>query len=104
MNTKKMRKTLLLAVAMGFVWWAWKTPAQDIASSASAGPQMPYGADQVVQLEQAKISDPTIIAYIQNSGTSYNLNASQIVYLRQQGVSDTVISAMLTQPRAGVLP
>ncbi|MGA8181073.1 MAG: hypothetical protein WB792_13510 [Desulfobacterales bacterium] len=46
-----------------------------------------YGMPQVLQLAHAKISDSTIIAYIQNSGTVYNLDASQIVYLKQQGVS-----------------
>jgi hypothetical protein len=98
MNTAKIKKTLLLAIGGVFVWWAWKSPAQE-AAGATAYQQMPYAVSQVLELEQAKIGDSTVIAYIRNSGTSYNLNAEQIVFLRQQGVSDGVITAMLTQPR-----
>lgn len=54
-------------------------------------------AQQVLQLEQAKVSDSTIITFVQNSGSLYGLSASQIVYLKQQGVSDGVINAMLNQ-------
>jgi uncharacterized membrane protein YgcG len=71
-----------------------------VAQAARAGrtaPQLSYGMPQVLQLAHAKISDSTIIAYIQNSGTVYNLDASQIVYLKQQGVSDAVIAAMINQ-------
>src|SRR5580692_10068244 len=94
----KTKKALLLAVGGVFVWWAWKAPAQDTAS-ATASMQMPYAVSQVLELEQAKVGDLTVVAYIRSSGTSYNLDASQIVFLRQQGVSDAVITAMLTQPR-----
>jgi uncharacterized membrane protein YgcG len=94
----KFKKTLLLAIGGVFVWWAWKAPAQDTTGTAASQP-MPYAVSQVLELEQAKIGDSTVIAYIKTSGTSYNLNASQIVFLRQQGVSDGVITAMLTQPR-----
>jgi hypothetical protein len=99
MNNTKIKKTLLLAIGGVFVWWAWKSPAQD-ASGAMASLQMPYAVTQVLELEQAKIGDSTVIAYIKSSGTSYNLTASQIVFLRQQGASDAVITAMLSQPRA----
>ncbi|HEY1790940.1 MAG TPA: hypothetical protein VGJ73_22520, partial [Verrucomicrobiae bacterium] len=98
MNNTKIKKTLLLAIGGVFVWWAWKSPAQD-ATGVMASPQMPYAVTQVLELEQAKIGDSTIIAYVKSSGTSYNLNASQIVFLRQQGASDAVITAMLSQPR-----
>ena len=100
MNNAKIKKALLLAIGGVFVWWAWKSPAQD-ATEATASLQMPYAVTQVLELEQAKIGDLTVVAYIKSSGTSYNLNASQIVFLRQQGVSDGVITAMLTQPRMG---
>lgn len=98
MKTMNIKKTLLLAIGGVFVWWAWKSPAQD-TSGATASMEMPPAVTQVLELEQAKIGDPTVIAFIKSSGTSYNLNASQIVFLRQEGVSDAVITAMLTQPR-----
>lgn len=96
MKTQRIKKTLLVAAAAGFAWFAWKAQAQD---TGPAQP-MPNGVGQIIQLEQAKISDATIIAYIQSTGNTYSLNASQIVFLRQQGVSDPVITAMLTQPKA----
>ena len=61
-----------------------------------------YATSKVVQLAQAKLNDDTIIAYIKSCGNSYNLDADQIIYLNQQGISEAVITAMLTQPRAGV--
>jgi hypothetical protein len=98
MKFETMRKTVLLGAAAVFVWWAWKAPAQDtVTMSASA--KVPYAVAQVVQLEQAKISDGTFIEYIRNSGNNYNLTANDILYLRQEGVSDAVLTAMLTQPK-----
>jgi len=72
------------------------TVAQPAVASRSA-PQLSYGVPQVLQLEQAKISDGIIVNYIQNSGTIYGLKADEIVYLKQQGVSDNVLNAMLNQ-------
>jgi uncharacterized membrane protein YgcG len=55
------------------------------------------GVPEVLQLEQAKVSDGIIVNYIQNSGTIYALDANQIVYLKQQGVSDAALNAMINQ-------
>ncbi len=57
-----------------------------------------YGARQVLRLERAKISDDTIIAYINNSPIPFGLDAHAIVYLGQQGVANDVIVAMLHKP------
>ena len=62
----------------------------------------PDGVAEVLQLARAKVSDNIIIAYIRQSGSSYNLDANQIISLRQQGVSEAVINAMLTQPKPNV--
>jgi hypothetical protein len=97
---KTIKRTLLVVAAGAFVWLAWKAPAQD-APPYAAQSQISYGAQQVLKLEQAKVGDTTIITYIANSQTSYGLDAAQIIYLRQQGVSDAVLTAMLTQSRAG---
>jgi hypothetical protein len=69
-------------------------------AAATTTPALSPAASQVLQLAQAKISDSTIITYVQNSGSVYGLDASQIVYLKQQGVSETVINAMLNQRTA----
>ena len=81
---------------------AQNMPAPDPKSVSAPAPQLAYGVPQVLQLAQAKISDDTIIAYINNSRINYALDANQIIYLRQQGVSDVVVTAMLNQPKAGV--
>jgi hypothetical protein len=101
MNFESLRKSLLLGAVATFVWWAWKAPAQDTVN-VNAPASVPYAVSQVIELEQAKIGDDTVIAYIRSSGNNYNLSANDILYLRQQGVSDTVLTAMLTQPRANV--
>src|SRR5271168_5310879 len=74
------------------------TPAVQVTGSAPA-PQLSYGVSQILQLNQAKVGDDTIIAYVRNAGNSYGLDANQIIFLRQQGVSEAVISAMLNQPK-----
>src|SRR5215469_15074200 len=102
LKNAKIRKTLLVAIGGLFVWWASKSPAQEPAGNTAASLQMPEAVTQVLELEQAKISDATIIAYINSSGTSFNLTAAQIVFLEQQGVSDQVITAMLTPARTAV--
>jgi hypothetical protein len=100
MKTLNIKKLLAVAVAGGLVWIALSASAQD--STSTAVPQLPAGAAQVLQLAQAKVSDTTILAFIQNSGAGYNLSAAQIIYLRQQGISDSVLTAMLNQPKAAV--
>src|ERR1700744_726784 len=69
-----------------------------------SSPQLSYGVSEVVKGAQAKASDDTILAYVKNSGNSYGLDADQIIYLQQQGVSSAVITAMLNQPKAPMLP
>src|SRR5580698_3367122 len=103
MKFESIRKTLLMGTAAIFVWWAWKAPAQD-AATINASARVPYAVSQVIQLEQAKIGDDTVIAYIRNSGNNYNLSANDILYLCGQGASDAVLTAMLTQPKTGFAP
>lgn len=73
-------------------------PSSDTTpATVTPAPTLTPAMAQVLQLSQAKISDGTIVTYIENSGTIYGLNASQIVYLKQQGVSEQVLNAMLNQ-------
>jgi hypothetical protein len=102
MKTQNFKKTvLIIATVTGLLLLAGNVMAQDSSTTAvasqSAPVQLSPAVSQVLQLAQAKVSDGTIVAYIQNSGTIYGLDASQIVYLRQQGVSDTVVTTMLNQ-------
>ncbi|MGH7989035.1 MAG: hypothetical protein ACREDS_02420 [Limisphaerales bacterium] len=105
MKIKDFQKPLLVIAAVSALsFLAGNAVAQDSTASTAAppaivqtAPQLSYGVSQIVQLAQAKVGDSTIIAYIQNSGSSYGLDANQIIYLRQQGVSDGVINIMLNQ-------
>ena len=103
MKTQKIKRMLLVLAAGIFALLAWKAEAQN-AAPVNAVPHLPYGVMEVVQLEQAKLSDQTVIAYIHNAGLAYVLKADQILYLKQQGVSDAVITALLTQQQATPAP
>jgi hypothetical protein len=97
MKIQDFQKTgVAVAAAIAMIFSAGNVFAQD----STAAPKLSYGVPEVLQLSQAKVSDGTIVTYIQNSGTIYALDASQIVYLKQQGVSDAVINAMLNQRSA----
>ena len=78
-------------------------PNTAVAGNAAAS-NLPFGVPEILKLCQAKVSEGTVVAFVQNSGDSYNLNADQIVWLRQQGVSDAILTAMLSRPRAGAVP
>jgi hypothetical protein len=56
-------------------------------------------AAEVLKLSQAKVGEGTMVAFILNSGSTYNLTVSEILYLREQGVSDFVITTMLDRDR-----
>lgn len=104
MKTRVFPNVLAVLAASGLFFVATSAPAQIASSTTSAAPPLPYGVSQILQLEQAKVGDETIIAYIQSSANSYHLSADQIIYLRQQGLSDAVLTAMLRQPGPGMAP
>ena len=65
---------------------------------ASAGvPLLPSdlspGLAEIIKLAQAHIADDTILAYIQNSGQTYNPSADEILYLSDLGASAQTTSA-----------
>lgn len=110
MKTRAFQNAVAALAVTSLVWSASTVPAQNLPGAVAAqpaggvsAPQLAYGVPQILQLAQAKVGDDTIIAYIKNSGNSYGLTADQIIYLRQQGLSDAVITAMLNQPRPGVM-
>jgi len=90
---------LLTASAMNLA--AQISVAPNVSSTAPAVPAAPvrlsYGVADVLKLAKAHVSEDTIIAYVANSGTAYNLTVNEIVYLKEQGVSDHVLTAMLDQ-------
>jgi hypothetical protein len=73
------------------------TTTSPSAPSEAPPPKLPYGADEVLKLSRAQISEDVTLNYVKNSGTIYNLSPKDIVYLRNEGVSDKVINAMIDQ-------
>src|SRR6266436_9151558 len=53
------------------------------------------GAAEVVRLAQSGVTEDVVLAYIQNSQSTFNLAADDVVYLRDVGLSSPVITAML---------
>lgn len=106
MNTKELsdqKLKLLSALAVLLIaWLCWNGGTKALAQSAPAtqSPQL----QEVVKLTQAKMGDDVILAYIKNSGASYNLNADDILYLNSQGVSQPVISALLQSKASAPAP
>ena len=72
------------------------TPAA-VSTTPVAPVQLSENAAEVLKLTRAKINDDTILAFIQNSRSSYGLNTSAIVYLHNEGMSDRIITAMLNR-------
>ena len=98
MKTNRWQNNLATLVVAGLVVSAGTALAQYSQPPAPAGysatpPTLSNGVPQILQLVHGKISDDTIIAYINNSRINYALDANQIIYLRQQGVSDLVITS-----------
>jgi len=55
----------------------------------------PLTINDVIKLSQADVSDQTIIQYIRDTNSSYNLSQSQIRRLQDAGVSKSVIHYMI---------
>jgi hypothetical protein len=105
MNTNELseRKLKLLSalavLVIGWLCWNGGTLGQAQSAPANQSPQL----QEIVKLTQAKMGDDVILAYIKNSGASYNLSADDILYLNTQGVSKPVLSALL-QAKASAAP
>jgi hypothetical protein len=92
LSDRKLKLVSGLAVLV-IAWLCWNGGVTSHAQSAPANqsPQL----QEIVKLSHAKMGDDVILAYIRNSGASYNLSADDILYLNTQGVSQPVISALL---------
>jgi hypothetical protein len=76
-----------------------QNPSNGSAESQPAQIRLSYGVADILKLSAAHVGDEAIIAYIANSGTSFNLPVNEIIYLKSQGVSDRVLTAMLNQSK-----
>lgn len=100
--------TLALGVRFVAPAAAQGTSPESIAPSPPAAEAtavaLSSGAEDVLKLARAKISDEVTVAFVQTSDRNFNLTASEIVYLRKEGVSENVLGAMLNQSRTTSTP
>jgi len=59
------------------------------------GPVLSSGAQDILKLARAKVSDDVTLAFIQNSDRRYDLTAGEIIQLREAGVTDRVLATMI---------
>jgi len=59
----------------------------------------PLTINDVIKLSQAAVSDDTIIKYMTDTGSTYNLSQTQIRRLQDAGVSQRVINYMVDTGR-----
>jgi outer membrane lipoprotein SlyB len=59
----------------------------------------PLTINDVIKLSQGGVSDESIIRYMQQTGTTYNLSQAQIRRLQDAGVSQRVINYMVDSGR-----
>ncbi|MDB6036153.1 MAG: hypothetical protein JWM16_6491, partial [Verrucomicrobiales bacterium] len=67
-----------------------------IQDATAAPVSISPGATEVVKLAESGSSEEVILAFIKNSGTTYNLSADEVIYLKDVGLSSPVVTAMLT--------
>ena len=108
MNTK-MSGNWVRVIAVGVAGWVslGVAGAAEIptAGTAAKSTHLSFAANEVLKLSRAKVGDETIVAYIKQASSAYELNAEDIVFLRGEGVTDRVVSAMLTaRPEVAAAP
>jgi hypothetical protein len=82
------------------------TPALPASATAATTPAVPPtlptdlspGLADIVKLAQSHVAEETLIAFIQNSGKTYNPTAEEVLYLNDLGLSDKVIGALFKKP------
>ena len=63
----------------------------------NAGSSISPNASEVVKMASAGTSDDVLLAYVQNSQSTFDLSADNVLYLKDVGLSSQVITAMLTR-------
>jgi len=95
---------LMLAVLPAMTVAAQNSPNTTPAPNQTAPVQLSVEVWDVLKMVQSKVPDETILAYINNSGRTYNLGPSEIIYLREQGASEPVLTGMLNHRSTGTAP
>lgn len=77
-----------------------QTTEQSTASDQSVAPEVSFAVADVIRMAEGGTSEDVLLAYVQDSNSSFDLSADQILYLRDIGLSSSVISAMLNRDAA----
>jgi hypothetical protein len=88
------------AIMLAWACLATGTIGHAQTTAANLSPDL----QEIVKFCQAHMTDDVILAYIKNSGKSYNVSADDMLYLNSQGVSQPVISALLQTKAAAPAP
>jgi hypothetical protein len=70
-------------------------PSDNAASALPPGVYPSSPLAQVVKLMQAGVSEGVITTYVNNSGSTFNLDPDKIIYLKDIGTSDGLVTAMM---------
>src|SRR4051812_47159975 len=68
---------------------------QPTARATDSASQLSVTAREVVKMTQAGVPDDVVKAYVENSGSTYNLSSDNIIHLQELGISGPVTTAML---------
>lgn len=113
MNLSKPFGALFLAVSVTALFHSPKAPAITADTSATTNPasdvqvapapttqhppmaRFSPGAQEIVNMLDAKVDPEVVKAYINNSPVPYNLSAAEIIDLKSHAVPDEIVTAML---------
>jgi hypothetical protein len=74
-------------------------PAENVQTSATVSPPpdiLPASPlAEVIKLTQSGVDESVIMAYIQNSGSTFNLDSDKIIYLSNIGAPNDLVTAMM---------
>ncbi len=104
----KKRQILVFTLAVGLVplvGWCGVTaptngPAQPQTAASDSAVHLSPPTRDVLKMASKGVPDDVLKAYIDNSGSTFNLTPDAIVYLQSQGVSGPVTTEMLTHDKA----
>src|SRR2546425_7926531 len=78
--------------------------AQPVPEIVTAPAKLSPGVEEIVQLAQAGVGDDVLLAYVENSPTSYKLEVEEILYLHDLGISAEVIAGLVRHGQSSAEP
>jgi len=78
--------------------------AEPVPEIVTAPAKLSPGLSEIVQLAQAGVGDDVLLAYVENSPTSYKLEVDEILYLHDLGISAEVIAGLVRHGQSSAEP